>query len=79
MLLTFLLSPTWQPPASLATKRRRAKQRSEILTSTPVKAVFVKAKTKKLVNKKEGKTHERKVRKLTQGVKRKVKRKEENV
>jgi hypothetical protein len=38
-----------------------------------MKVVFNKAKTKKLVNKKEGKPHERKVRKLTQGVKRKGK------
>jgi hypothetical protein len=65
--------PTCIPPASLATKRRRAKQHSEILTSTPMKAVFIKAKTKKLVHKKEGKPHERKARKLTQGVKRKGK------
>jgi hypothetical protein len=35
-----------------------------------MKAVFIKAKTKKLVIKKEGKLHERKVRKFTQGMKR---------
>jgi hypothetical protein len=38
-----------------------------------MKAVFIKAKTKKLVNKKEGKPQERKARKLTQGVERKGK------
>jgi hypothetical protein len=53
--------PTWQPPTSLAAKSRRAKQHSEILTSTPMKAVFIESKTKKLVNKKEEKPHERKL------------------
>jgi hypothetical protein len=38
--------PTWQPPASLATKSWRAKQHSEILTSTPMKAVFIEVKNK---------------------------------
>jgi hypothetical protein len=62
--------PTWQPPTSLAIKSIREKQHSEILTSAPMKAVFIEAKTNKLVHKKEGKLHERKARKFTQGIKR---------
>jgi polyhydroxyalkanoate synthesis regulator phasin len=38
-----------------------------------MKAVLMEAKTKKLVNKKEGKLHERKARKFTKGMKRKGK------